>query len=107
MRGEIKNKLLSKLSNRSALTAYIVIVFFVFLMSVFGKNGLIKLIRLSHIVSTYNEEIEFYKNENIKLSGEISALENDLYFIEKVARTEFGLAKPDEIIYIFKDEGKE
>lgn len=63
-----------------------------------GRSSLIKQEKeLKDAVSVLEEK-------NLKLKQEKDALENDPVYLEKIARDELGLKRPDEIIYKFEDD---
>ena len=49
-------------------------------------------------------EIQKSEKEKEQLTTEIGMLKNDSTYIEKIAREEFKMGKPDEKIYIVKSE---
>jgi len=49
-------------------------------------------------------EIQKSEKEKEQLTNEIEMLENDSTYIEKIAREEFKMGKPDEKIYIVKSK---
>ena len=51
----------------------------------------------------FNQELN-HKNE--EMYREISRLQHDPVYLEEIARKEFGLVKPDEIIFFLDDENK-
>lgn len=72
----------------------------------FGNMGLIKYRSLTKIKNGLDAEIGTLEKENQTLRTHVGALKNDDYYIEKYAREEYGLAKPDEYIFQFKDDGR-
>jgi cell division protein FtsB len=72
----------------------------------FGDMGLFKYIELKSTKSALEAEIQGIENENKKLKGHVGALKEDHFYIEKYAREEYGLAKPDEYIFQFKEDGR-
>lgn len=59
--------------------------------------------KLEREKSTKEEEIEILKSEIDGINNEIKN-KDSLEFIEKVAREEFGMVKPREIIYVDKNK---
>jgi cell division protein FtsB len=68
----------------------------------FGDMGLIKYIELRQNKARLEQEISRLEKENKTLSQQVDSLKKDPYYIEKYAREEYGLAKPDEVIFQFK-----
>ncbi|MGQ9569756.1 MAG: FtsB family cell division protein [Thermodesulfovibrionales bacterium] len=48
-------------------------------------------------------QIKELENENKKLRSDIKLLKDDPFYKEKIAREEFGLARPDEYIFQYDD----
>ncbi|MGA1842636.1 MAG: FtsB family cell division protein [bacterium] len=75
-------------------------VFFIFL-TIFGKNGLLQVGDLKKVRLLLTEEIWALREENDALRKEIRGLKEDPFFIEKVAREELNLVRPNELVYYF------
>ncbi|MDI6728042.1 MAG: septum formation initiator family protein [Thermodesulfovibrionales bacterium] len=72
----------------------------------FGNMGFIKYLKLKKTKNSLETEIITLEKENKILKTQINALKEDPYYIEKHAREEFGLAKPDEYIFQFQNDSK-
>jgi len=70
-----------------------------FILFVFNDMGLIKYFQLKKQNQKLIEDIKIVRKERKKLSKKISKLENDLEYIEKIAREEFRMAKEGEKIF--------
>jgi cell division protein FtsB len=68
-----------------------------------GDMGLVKYLRLVETKNMIEAEVKAMEEENKLLQAHIKALKEDPYYIEKHAREEFGLAKPNEYIFQFQD----
>lgn len=77
-----------------------------FILTLPGKRGLLKSYKLFTEKRKIEARIGQIDKENLVLKEKIKRLSRDPEYIEKVAREELGLARPDEIIYIFKDKKK-
>ena len=73
---------------------------------VFGDMGLIKYLELKKNKSRLETEISQVGKENKALGEQVNSLKKDPYFIEKYAREEYGMAKPDEFIFQYKKNDK-
>lgn len=73
---------------------------------VFGDMGLIKYFELKTNKVRIENEISRINKENKTLGEQVSELRKDPYFIEKYAREEYGMAKPDEFIFQYKKDDK-
>jgi cell division protein FtsB len=70
--------------------------------------GVAKYLELKQNKARLENEIVRLDKENKALSEQVNSLRKDPYYIEKYAREEYGLAKPDEVIFQFKrNEQKE
>jgi cell division protein FtsB len=72
--------------------------------SVFGDRGLLNLVERRRQVEALRLEIEALRAENTKLVGEITALRQSPRAIERLAREELGLARPDETVFLIREE---
>lgn len=72
----------------------------------FGDMGFIKYLKLKTTKNNLETEITTLEKENKTLKTHINALKDDPYYIEKHAREEFGLAKPDEYIFQFQNDAR-
>ena len=73
-------------------------LFFIFL-SIFGQNGLLQIGELKKVRMVLMEDINALHKENNTLKKEIKALNEDPFYIEKVAREELDMVKPNEIVF--------
>jgi cell division protein FtsB len=72
--------------------------------SVFGDRGLLNLIEKRRHVESLRSEIETLRGENARLVEEISELKQSPRAIERLAREELGLARPDETVFLIREE---
>jgi cell division protein FtsB len=72
--------------------------------SVFGDRGLLSLVEKRRQVESLRVEIETLRGENATLVGEIAALKQSPRAIERLAREELGLARPDETVFLIREE---
>jgi cell division protein FtsB len=71
--------------------------------SLFGKSGLINLYRARQEEQELKARVAELKDENQKLREEIERLTSDPKYLEKVAREELGMVKPDEVVFHLPD----
>src|SRR5208337_619432 len=81
-------------------------LFYMILALVLGNMVFLKYMRLTKTKNTLNTEICTLEKENKALKTRLSELKDDSFYIEKYAREEYGLAKPGEYIFQFKDNGR-
>jgi cell division protein FtsB len=82
----------------------IVIIFYLSTILIFGDPGIIKYNSLNKTKKKLEMEIKEIEKENKLLQAQINSLKEDPFYIEKYAREEFGLAKPDEYIFQFQEQ---
>jgi len=75
-------------------------LFFIFL-TIFGQNGLLQIGDLKKARMILTKEIFALQEENYSLRREIKGLKEDPFFVEKVAREELDLVRPNEVVYQF------
>lgn len=103
------NKLLKKqveaeFKRRRLVFSTVMLLCFIYLSIalVLGDTGLIKYIELNKKKTALVAEIDNIEKVNAGLMAEIKSLKEDKFYLEKRAREEFGLARPDEYIYMFQ-----
>jgi cell division protein FtsB len=79
-------------------------MFLLLMVVVFGDNGLIELHRLRSRHADLVSVNERLRQENLIMYRSVERLQNDPVYIEHVARQEFGMIRPDEIIFKFDGE---
>jgi len=72
--------------------------------SVFGDRGLLSLVEKRRQVEALRLEIEELRAANSQLVREITDLRESPRAIERLAREELGLARPDETVFLIRDE---
>lgn len=79
----------------------------VFLISfVFSEQGISELQRSRSRVQSLESEIARLRSENDRLAIEIESLRRSTFVVEKIAREDLGMSKPDEIVYLLQEEKK-
>ena len=76
-------------------------ILFILFFTVFGERGLLRIYHLTQEKQETQKRLEELKTENEKLKREIEALKTDRRYLESIARKDFGLVRPNEIIYQF------
>jgi cell division protein FtsB len=72
--------------------------------SVFGDRGILNLLGKRRQVEALRGELEGLRAENARLSSEIVALRTSPRAIERLAREQLGLARPDETVFLIREE---
>ncbi len=71
--------------------------------SLFGDMGLIQGFRQRRLLARLRQEVTTLRQVNDRLAADIGDLRHDPYRIEQIAREEFGLTRPGEILFLFQD----
>jgi cell division protein FtsB len=82
------------------------VILFILFFTVFGERGLLRIYHLSKDKREMEKRVEELKAENDRLKREIQALQSDRRYLESIARRDFGLVRPNEIIYQFPTQEK-
>ncbi len=81
----------------------LILVVLILGFALFGDRGILHMLKLSGQKATLVEEITRHEVQNEALRREIDALKNDRGYIERVARTELGMVRDDELVFQFSD----
>lgn len=97
----LRKQVLSEIKKRRLIFLTCVILSFIYLSIslLFGDMGLFKHIELNRTKNSIEKQISDIKKQNEQLNSQIKLLKEDPFYREKLAREEFGLAKPDEYIF--------
>jgi cell division protein FtsB len=71
--------------------------------SVFGDRGILNMVGEREKVESLRVELEELRAENARLSSEIRDLRQSPRAIERLAREELGLARPDETVFLIRE----
>ena len=66
---------------------------------IFGDHGLLKLYKIKNERKQIQKKITSLREEREKLKAEKIKIENDLKYIEKIAREKYKMVKPGEKIF--------
>lgn len=78
---------------------------FILFFTVFGERGLLRIYEMRQEKQRIETRVADLRLENQKLRLSIEALHNDRHQLERIARKELGLVKPNEVIYQFPSSG--
>ena len=100
----LRKQVVSEVRKRRLIFITFVVLSFVYLSIslLFGDAGLLRYIELNKTKKGLEKQLVEINRQNEKIRTQIKLLKEDPFYKEKLAREEFGLAKPDE--YIFKYE---
>ena len=71
--------------------------------ALFGERGILHMLNLSGQKTLLVQELAEIETQNEELRVEIAALKNDRRYIERIARTELGMVRDDELVFQFAD----
>lgn len=71
--------------------------------ALFGDRGILHMLQLSNQRAELAAKIGVLEGQNEQLRVEISALKSDRGYIERIARTELGMVRDDELVFQFQD----
>ena len=71
--------------------------------SVFGDRGILSMVGEREKIEALRGELDALRAENARLSAEITDLRQNPRAIERLAREELGLARPDETVFLIRD----
>ena len=75
------------------------IFFSLIIVFIFGDHGLLKLYKIKNERQIVQKKITLLREERKKLKNEKIKIENDLSYIEKIAREKYKMVKPGEKIF--------
>jgi cell division protein FtsB len=78
---------------------------FILFFTVFGERGLLRIYEMRQEKQRIERTVADLRVENQKLRLSIEALHSDRHQLERIARKELGLVRPNEVIYQFPPSG--
>jgi cell division protein FtsB len=81
------------------LTFFILCFVYLTVSLVFGNMGLLKYVELNRTKKDLERQVVDITRQNEEIKTQITLLNDDPFYKEKIAREEFGLAKPGEYIF--------
>ncbi len=97
----LRNQVRAEIKKRNLIfyTFFVLCFLYLSISLVFGDMGLMKYLELRKTKTTLEQQITDLTQQNNRLKLQIQSLKEDPFYKEKLAREEFGLAKPDEYIF--------
>ena len=77
------------------------------LLAMAGERGFLEVYQFSRHLKRVESRIRVLEGENERLWRQVTGLRSDPYQVEKLAREDLGLVRPDEIIFEIVDGGPE
>jgi cell division protein FtsB len=72
--------------------------------SIFGDRGILSLVAQRRQLEALRQQMQALRVENARLAAEITALRTSPRAIERIAREELALARPDETVFLIRRE---
>ena len=100
----LRKQVVSEVKKRRLIFFTFVVLSFLYLTIslLFGDVGLLRYLELNRTKRGLEKQLVEINRQNEQIRTQIRLLKEDPFYKEKLAREEFGLARPDE--YIFKYE---
>jgi len=97
----LRKQVVSEIKKRRLIFFTIMLLSFIYLFIsvLFGEMGLLRYRELHKTRIHLETQIKEINKENEQLKTQMDSLKKDPFYLEKHAREEFGLAKPDEYIF--------
>jgi cell division protein FtsB len=76
-------------------------ILFILFFTVFGERGLLRIFHLNKDRLELQKKADQLKAENEQMRKEVEALQGNRRYLESLARKDFGLVRPNEVIYQF------
>tara|TARA_Y100001958_G_scaffold131624_1_gene100894 strand:+ start:2289 stop:2621 length:333 start_codon:yes stop_codon:yes gene_type:complete len=90
---------------KQLLKGIIFLIFFsLAIVFIFGDHGVLKLYKIKNEREVIQKKIAQLREEKENLKNEKSRIENDLGYIEKIAREKYKMVKPGEKIFKVTDK---
>ena len=91
--------------NRISTIIILLLSLLMMCFTIAGNHGLLHLRRLDREVESLRRKNEALTQEAVAVRSQLDAAQNSDTALEKSAREQLGLAKPNELVYIFPDRG--
>ena len=100
-RGQGLKNMKSEMKKKRILLFAIFLFLILGLLTFFGDQGILHLLRLQKELVRINETNTKMEEENRNLREEVKRLQHEKRYIEEIARKELGMIKEGEIVYQF------
>ncbi len=89
---------------KQSLVCFTVLLMFIFYLAwvlLFDEDGVVRFFELKAKRTAVIVEVAELQKDNVKLNKEITLLKKNPFYMEKHAREDMNLSRPDEYIFIF------
>lgn len=102
LKGQTNAKQTINLEKKITDLAILIVVFLSLIWIFFApKRGIVHYRQVVKDIDTLRGDTKILTAQNIQLQKEISELENNMPYLEEIARKKYGLIKPNEMIFVF------
>ncbi len=85
----------------------LILLLYLLMSLVFGERGVLTYMKLAGTHKALKGQLARLQEENTMLKKEIELLQSpDSFLLEKKAREELNMTRPDEYLFIFRDEDR-
>ncbi len=77
-------------------------IVYIIMNGLFGDMGFLRYLELRKTKVILETEIKGIEHENEQMKAQLKSIKEDPYIKEKHAREDYGLAKPDELIFQYE-----
>lgn len=100
----LRKQVISEVRKRRLIffTVVILTILYLSISLVFGDMGLLKYLELNRTKQNLEKQIADINMQNEQLRVQLQLLKEDPFYQEKLAREQFGLARPDEFIFQYE-----
>lgn len=98
----LEKQVAMELRRRRLIFFTVVLLSFFYILGsfLFGESGFIRYLELKKRKDQIERDVRSIELKNSRMATELRSLKEDPFYLEKHAREDFGMARPDE--YIFK-----
>jgi len=97
----LRKQVTSELKKRRLIffTLTLLSILYLIINVLFGDMGLIRYVELRKTKASLEAQVKEIEQDNKKLRSQLKSIKEDPFIKEKHAREDYGLAKPDELIF--------
>lgn len=97
----LRKQVTSELKKRRLIffTLTLLSILYLIINVLFGDMGLIRYVELRKTKASLESQVKEIEQDNKKLRSQLKSIKEDPFIKEKHAREDYGLAKPDELIF--------
>jgi cell division protein FtsB len=97
----LRKQVTSELKKRRLIffTLTLLSILYLIINVLFGDMGLIRYVELRKTKASLEAQVKEIEQDNKKLRSQLKSIKEDPFMKEQHAREDYGLAKPDELIF--------